>query len=91
MFVIFFLRMQNMRSGKFNMFDYGRTKNRKMYGSSTVPEYPLENLRKFDTPKILFRGEIDYLADQKDYITLLDHLPKENTISEVIFFKFNMF
>ena len=65
------------------MFDYGRNENRKKYGSNIVPVYIMDNLKKFDTPKYLFRGEFDYLADQKDYVNLLEYLPKDSTISEV--------
>ena len=64
-------------------YDYGRVENQKKYGSTTVPLYPLEKLMEFDVPKYLFRGEFDYLADQKDYLNLLNYLPKESTKSEV--------
>ena len=77
--------MQIVRSGKFQMFDYGKRGNRKKYGLISVPEYPLDRLKDFNVPKYLFRGEFDYLSDQKDYIKLLNYLPKQNTISEVIF------
>ena len=58
--------------------------NLKKYGSRNVPEYPLSRLMKFDIPKYLIRGECDYLADQKDFVNLLEYLPKETTKSEVI-------
>lgn len=74
-----------MRTGKFQKYDYGPYQNTKKYGFSKVPEYPVERLRLFDTPKYLFRGEVDFLADGKDYFNLLEYLPKESTTSEVKF------
>lgn len=71
--------MQIMRSGKFQMYDYGVKTNKIIYGTPIAPEYKIENLKKFDIPIYLFRGEQDYLADGKDLIKLLDCLPKETT------------
>lgn len=76
--------MQMMRSGKFQKYDNGPYFNIKKYGFKNAPEYPIDNLINFDTPKYLIRGEIDYLADQKDYLSLLQLLPQESTLSEVI-------
>ena len=72
-----------MRNGKFQMYDYGKRKNKTIYGTEHVPEYNLENLKKFQIPIYLFRGEDDYLADGKDLMKLLDILPKEHTKWEV--------
>ncbi|KAL1429421.1 hypothetical protein MTO96_002469 [Rhipicephalus appendiculatus] len=54
---------QNYRAKNFRRYDYGFFKNRAIYGQSTPPPFPLENIRS----RIgLFRGPSDRLADPTD-------------------------
>ncbi|XP_072757125.1 lipase 3-like [Anoplolepis gracilipes] len=57
-------------SGKFKQYDYGLSGNKEKYNSSTPPDY---NLRKIQTPVLLFYSTNDELADNDD----VDHLYKE--------------
>lgn len=73
--------MQNLRGTKFQMFDYGKTKNLEKYGTEYPTPYNVDNLMNFTIPKYLFIGSKDYLANVDDYERLLDLLPKESTFS----------
>jgi lysosomal acid lipase/cholesteryl ester hydrolase len=50
---------QIMRSKAFLRYDYGMISNRQVYGQSTPPEYPLEEI---DIPVALFYGKYDSLS-----------------------------
>lgn len=63
---------QSMQSQKFEKFDYGKTKNLELYGSSRPPEY---NLSAVTLPVMVLYGESDNLVDPKDVHWLLDKLP----------------
>ncbi|CAH2056966.1 unnamed protein product, partial [Iphiclides podalirius] len=63
---------QSMRSAKFEKFDYGKTKNLEVYGSSRPPEY---NLSAVTLPVMVLYGESDHLVDPKDVFWLVSKLP----------------
>jgi lysosomal acid lipase/cholesteryl ester hydrolase len=48
-------------NGKFNYFDYGRTKNFLMYGTEEPPQYNLSNVQ---SPILTFVAENDYLTSK---------------------------
>jgi lysosomal acid lipase/cholesteryl ester hydrolase len=57
---------------KFQMFDYGRRNNLKMYHSEVPPLYPVENVT---VPVYLVSSVNDILATTKDADLLFDRLP----------------
>jgi hypothetical protein len=72
-----------MRSGRFEMFDYGKIENLRRYGETSPPRYNMDNLKKVEIPKYLIRGDCDPLANEADFQDLLGYLPKSSTIAEV--------
>ena len=69
-----FVHMAQMyRNGdKFCKYDYGEQFNVFQYGSNTPDEYSLGNI---NTPIVLFSGDADGFATQKDVEILIEHLP----------------
>ncbi|XP_013137816.1 PREDICTED: gastric triacylglycerol lipase-like [Papilio polytes] len=63
---------QSMNSDRFQKFDYGSSKNVKVYGSD---EPPLYNLSTVSAPTVILYGENDYLVDVRDVSWLLERLP----------------
>ena len=66
-----------MQTGYFVRFDYGVTKNLKVYGQQAPPSYPLGNV---DFPVHYFAGTLDILSNPKDVVTLaksLKNCPKK--------------
>ena len=61
--------MQHGLSGRFQMYDYGKEDNEKVYGCTTPPCYPLH---KVFVPVAVLYGETDMLLDQPQ---LIKHLP----------------
>ncbi len=59
----------NMMSGRFGQYDYGKEGNLKHYGTETAPEYDVpkmaHNIRKM--PTLLMQGKNDALVDTKDF------------------------
>lgn len=53
----------HLSTQQFQRFDFGSTKNKELYGTSTPPEY---DLSKIDFPIAIFSGSLDRLADPKD-------------------------
>ena len=62
---------QMINSGKFNRYDYGAIKNKKVYGQKDVPLVPIEN---YNIPTVLFSGDIDGLATPADVAWLSETL-----------------
>eukprot|EP01116_Phalansterium_solitarium_P006509 TRINITY_DN18834_c0_g1_i1.p2 TRINITY_DN18834_c0_g1~~TRINITY_DN18834_c0_g1_i1.p2 ORF type:complete len:391 (+),score=140.83 TRINITY_DN18834_c0_g1_i1:88-1260(+) len=67
---------QAVKSGKFQMFDYGTQGNKAHYNSTTPPQYPLAQLTS--PPMVFFTGTNDDLADPTDVQWLLQALPASN-------------
>jgi len=59
--VIHFAQM--VKSGKFQMYDYGETDNTKNYGQAFPPQY---NVSSVEVPVALYYGGKDWLADPTD-------------------------
>ncbi|KAG8230453.1 hypothetical protein J437_LFUL009941, partial [Ladona fulva] len=68
---------QEIRSGKFQMYDYGAEKNMKRYGTSKAPEYDLNAIQ---VPISLHYSLNDWLANVDDVKLLYHRLP--NTIGK---------
>lgn len=67
---------QSVKSGKFQMYDYGQSGNMAHYNSSTPPQYPLDKLTS--PPLAFYTGTKDALADPADVLLLLSALPSSN-------------
>ncbi|XP_043522896.1 lipase 3-like [Frieseomelitta varia] len=77
---------QNVLSSSFRKFDYGPTKNLKIYGSTQPPKYDLEKIK---TPIAIFYSENDFLTDPTDITKLTDRLPNVTEIRKIEYLKFN--
>ncbi|KAI1281925.1 Gastric triacylglycerol lipase [Halotydeus destructor] len=63
---------QNVRSGKFETFDYGAKENLVRYGSKVQPEYDLSRITNKDI--VLMRADNDWLVHPKDLAKLKSKL-----------------
>ncbi|XP_072761541.1 lipase 3-like [Anoplolepis gracilipes] len=77
---------QEVISGKFRQYDYGRDKNILMYNSPEPPDYNLTNIT---IPIALFYGLNDWLIDIVDVQRLYQLLPNVVDMYEVPWSKFN--
>lgn len=68
---------QMVHSGKFRQFDWGEAGNLERYGSSTPPEYKLENIK---APINLFFSDVDGVIHYPDVFKLLERLPNANFV-----------
>jgi hypothetical protein len=64
--------MQCYRHGKMRKFDYGKTRNRVLYGSDQPPLYSLDHLKDLPFHTHLFRGSRDGLASEQDFNQLVN-------------------
>nr|UZS00785.1 gastric triacylglycerol lipase [Neocaridina denticulata sinensis] len=64
--------LQEIQSGAFRKYDYGKQKNMRVYGQ---PEPPSYNLDRVKPPVALFWSKNDWLASPKDVLHLLSKLP----------------
>lgn len=55
---------QILTTDKFTRYDYGKTENKKKYGTEKAPEIPIQNISK--VPIAMFVGQKDELADTAD-------------------------
>ena len=62
---------QMINSGKFNRYDYGAIKNKKVYGQSDVPLVPIED---YNIPTVLLSGSLDGLSTPLDVAWLSETL-----------------
>ena len=71
---------QEVKSGQFCKFDFGRSKNLSIYNQSHPPEY---NLDEVTVPVALMWSENDWLADPKDveYLFKLPNLIENYKVS----------
>lgn len=78
--------LQNMKTGKFEMMDYGEEENIRVYGQVEPPLYNTtrmeENLKDLDI--YLIRGASDGLVSEEDFGHLLSHF--ENRIGKNVFY-----
>lgn len=65
---------QEILSGKFQQFDYGYLKNKKIYGTASPPEY---DLSKVTLPIKLFWSKNDLLSSERDVQRLYEELPSK--------------
>jgi len=66
---------QAIRTGGFEMFDYGQQGNMKHYNQSTPPKYDLSRIPA-SLPMAMYSGSADLLADPTDVANLIAALPK---------------
>ena len=52
-----------INDGRYSLYDYGKRKNKQIYGTDEAPLVPIENL---NIPVGLFSGDLDHLADAVD-------------------------
>ncbi|KAG7157241.1 Gastric triacylglycerol lipase-like 4, partial [Homarus americanus] len=64
---------QEINSGKFLHYDFGRKENQKRYHQPTPPVYTLSHVK---VPVVLIWGQNDYLADPQDVARLASELPQ---------------
>ncbi|TRY73442.1 hypothetical protein TCAL_06993 [Tigriopus californicus] len=63
---------QEVNSGGFNAYDFGKEDNQEIYGSDHPPPYSLADVT---VPVSLYWGQNDWLAQPADILTLLTRLP----------------
>lgn len=73
--------IQLARSHEFKKFDFGKKKNRTVYGSDSPPSYNFNNLKQFSFNKYLFRGMKDAVMSEQDFNFLLSNLDTNSTFS----------
>lgn len=59
---------QMINTGRMALYDYGRIKNREVYGTEDPPLIPLAD--KYSIPTALFHGSLDPLANPVDVAQL---------------------
>jgi len=67
--------IQLKESGKFRQYDFGPKKNRKLYGQTSPPEYPLEKVNPM-TPVNVFYSAGDNTISTKDILKLVSKLAR---------------
>lgn len=72
--------LQLVESNRFALFNYGKIRNRQLYGQDNPPDYPIE---KISTPVALYYAKNDYLAMVKDVQMLCQRLP--NVVEDYLF------
>ncbi|XP_013200347.2 lipase 3 [Amyelois transitella] len=77
---------QNFNSGDFKRYDYGATKNLRVYGSEVPPSYPLESIR---APVSLFYSDHDWMAHPVDVDALYQRLGNAIDIYKIPHPQFN--
>jgi len=75
---------QIIMSRKFQMYDYGSSKNKDRYGQVTPPQYDVSQI---EVPTYLFWGDDDWLAPPADVEMLIPKL--RNVIGKTFLKKFN--
>ncbi|XP_012231415.1 lipase 3 [Linepithema humile] len=78
--------LQEIRSGKFRQYDYGRKKNMQIYKAPQPPDYNLSNIT---TPIALFYADNDWLNNVIDVKRLYNSLTNVLDTYRVSFPKFN--
>jgi pimeloyl-ACP methyl ester carboxylesterase len=68
----------NIRTGEFLEFDYGKEENMNRYGQETAPKYKLENIKR--VPICMIVGKSDLLSDTEDSQWLKNELDKNNVV-----------
>lgn len=78
---------QLFNSGKFRQFDYGRIKNKRIYGTPQPPDY---DLSKINIPTFLHYSKNDLMAAVDDVMTLREKL-NPAILEEMILIPFDKF
>lgn len=73
--------LQAVRTGVFQRYDHGKSKNLKEYGSKTPPPYDLDKMRNGmkNINTFLFRGDNDALVAEKDFENLKQQLRRDES------------
>ncbi|XP_069183892.1 lipase 3 isoform X6 [Procambarus clarkii] len=77
--------LQEVNSGKFQKYDFGKLGNLKHYNSASPPVY---NLSHVTTPVAVFWSQHDWLADPTDVLHLVSELPNvvyEHRVEDPLF------
>ncbi|KAI5634273.1 alpha/beta-hydrolase lipase region domain-containing protein [Phthorimaea operculella] len=74
---------QNIYSGKFRQYDYGKAGNLELYGTVEPPDYPLH---KVTAPVVLSYSFSDYFSSVIDVLELKKHLPNVVGLFEAKYF-----
>lgn len=77
---------QIILSDSFRKFDYGTSKNLKLYGSTQPPKYCLERVK---VPVAVFYSENDFLTDPADVQRLIEKFPNVVLKHKIEYSKFN--
>lgn len=77
---------QEIQSGFFRQYDYGRKQNMQVYNSTEPPKY---DLSKIKIPITLFCADNDWLSSSVDVIRLSNELPYKPKMYKVPFKNFN--
>jgi len=77
---------QEVSSGGFHAFDYGKKVNLEKYGTKEPPAY---DLGKVTCPTAVYYADNDWLAQPEDVLKTITELPNLSTVYEVPYAKFN--
>ncbi|KOC65191.1 Lipase 3 [Habropoda laboriosa] len=77
---------QEIKSGYFRQFDYGKIENMQRYNSTEPPSYNLTNIA---TPNVLFCGPNDWFSNPLDVLELTNQLPEKPVVYRVPYKKFD--
>ncbi|XP_031783671.1 lipase 3 [Nasonia vitripennis] len=77
---------QVILTDSFRKFDYGTSKNLKLYGSTQPPKYCLERVK---VPVAVFYSENDFLTHPEDVKRLVENLPNVALKHKIEYSKFN--
>jgi pimeloyl-ACP methyl ester carboxylesterase len=72
---------QSVDSDLFQMYNYGKVKNIKIYHQENPPQYTVED---WNLPSLIFYGGRDKLADETDVLHLLSQLPVQPIYSQLL-------
>ncbi|XP_069680363.1 lipase 3-like [Periplaneta americana] len=78
--------IQLVRSGRFRQYDYGNMENKRRYGSTSPPQYKLQNVK---VPVSLHYSDHDALSPRTDVLLLKNKLPNLIGIFRVPIRQFN--
>jgi pimeloyl-ACP methyl ester carboxylesterase len=77
--------IQDIRSGEFRQFDYGKDENEQRYGNKSPPQYDMSDFknRLADVDILLFVGTNDYLVAADDFKSLTKNLPSSSKVVSI--------
>lgn len=80
--------LQEKESGHFRKYDYGKLKNKRVYGTKVPPDYRIENIHP-ETPIHFYYSDNDYFAAVSDVHRMADHLADNVELHRVIYTDYN--